>query len=237
MPRFADVRFVYFDLDDTLLDHRSAERAALAEMHGAHAAFSTIELDRFRHVYHDVNVQVWHEYGAGRLSKDEARSVRFARLGRALGVDGPDPEALGHEYLDRYSGHWRMLPGASDAFRWVSRRFPVGILTNGFAEIQRAKFGRFPELVALATAIVISEEVGVMKPDPRLFDHAARKAATAPGDILYVGDSLHSDVEGGLSAGWQVAWFGGSADTAPARVYVFDQWQHLCSELEASGGR
>ncbi len=95
--------------------------------------------------------------------------------------------------------------------------------------MQHAKLDRFPALRERADAVVISEEVGVMKPHPAIFTHAAEQAGFEPGAILYVGDSLTSDVEGGHGAGWQVAWYGG--EPARADTFVFDDWTTLTDTL------
>ena len=229
--------FVYFDLDDTLLDHRRAERAALSEMHRGLALADGLPLEQFLSIYRDVNVEVWRAYGAGELSKAQARAVRFERLFDRLGIDGHDAAALGEEYLGRYGGHWEWLPGARETWHSVADRLPVGLITNGFAEVQRRKLDRFPDLVARAFTILISEEVGIMKPDRRIFDLAAERAACPAHRILYVGDSLHSDVEGALAAGWQAAWFGGDIDRAPEGVLVFDDWSRLTARLGQSPSR
>ena len=77
---------------------------------------------------------------------------------------------------------------------------------------------------------MISEEVGVMKPNPALFAHAAEQAGISPDEILYIGDSLHSDVEGGRNAGWQVAWFRGEEGLRDD-VHMFGEWSDLIWRL------
>ncbi len=224
-------RFVYFDLDDTLLDHRAAERAALADCCAAFAGFERHAADVVQATYHAHNAPLWRQYAAGEIGREDVQRLRFERLCQALALD-LDPAALGAAYLDRYAERWTWMPGAEAAFLAIAERLPVGLLTNGFAEVQHAKLDRFPALRERAAAVVVSEEVGVMKPHPAIFAHATEAAGVAAGEILYVGDSLHSDVEGGLAAGWQVAWFRGDAHP---EVFVFDDWSALTEALGASG--
>ena len=88
-----------------------------------------------------------------------------------------------------------------------------------------------------------------MKPDPRLFAHVRDLAAgalrqltadagppLAPADVLYVGDSYHSDVVGGTGAGWPVAWFRGDSERAPAGAFVFSDWRELLDRLGLVAG-
>ena len=231
--------FVYFDLDDTLLDHRTAERSALADLHRHHAAsLGRRTLEAVQAAYHEHNADLWGRYAAGEIGRDDLQRLRFERLLHALAVDGLEPAALGDDYLDRYARHWAPMPGALDAFHAVADRFPVGVLTNGFAEVQRAKLARFPDVRARLAALVISEDVGAMKPHPDVFAHAAEAACVPPATILYVGDSYRSDVRGGLDAGWQVAWFRGDPSRLGGEgdVFCFREWSALTERLGIGGG-
>ncbi len=231
-------RLVVFDLDDTLLDHKAAERAALADVHERHAEhLGHHELAHVQATYHACNVPLWRDFGAGRITSADLKRLRSERLLAELACDTLAPDVFSRDYLDRYAAHWRWAEGARDAYLAVADAFPVGVLTNGFSAQQRGKLARLPEIAERAAFVVISEEVGVMKPDPRLFDHVRQRAAEAVGspieatDLLYVGDSYHSDVLGGTGAGWPVAWIGGDAGRAPENTFCFADWEELLARL------
>ncbi len=198
--------FVYFDLDDTLLDHRHAERCALGDVVEELPALADVELEEVRQVYHRINRDLWKDYAAGTIDRDTLRVQRFAKLLTELGVEQVEAQSLGDRYMSRYADHWRPIPNAVEALRRIAIHIRVGLITNGFAEVQRRKLERFPEIAQLLAATVISEEVGVMKPHPALFA-AAEEEARSDGPVLYVGDSFHSDVVGALNAGWSAAWY------------------------------
>ena len=234
------VRFVYFDLDNTLLDHSAAERAALADLHAAHPELGRHALAHVQATYHAENAPLWGAYARREVTRDELQRLRFertlARLDAAL-----DPDAVGAAYLARYAEHWTWIDGARDAFLQTAERLPVGILTNGFEAQQVAKLARFPEIADAAATVVISERVGVQKPDPLIFEHAraAAEAVTGaplrPGEILYAGDSGFSDVQGGRGAGWSVAWLGGDPErnADDSEVTVFGAWTDWPELLDA----
>lgn len=220
-------RFVYFDLDDTLLDHSGAEREALRDLAREilGLADDSPVIERLQHAYHDRNRELWADYSARRITKDELRCKRFEHIADTF-ANGATWTELDSFYMERYADHWRPVDGALSLFEWVADRYPVGIITNGFASTQHAKLDRFPMIREVSRAVIISEEVGHLKPDRRLFLHAEH-AAGEPGDsILYVGDSLRSDVEGALAAGWRAAWY--TEREVPvelaANVFAFREW-------------
>jgi len=227
--------FVYFDLDDTLLDHRKAERLGLSDLFGAYRnLFDSQTLDRVLDTYHTVNTDVWHRYGDGVITKDRAKLERFELLLHHLKIDeSVSVSELSDYYLSRYSNYWSYLPGAQEAFLSIAERYEVGILTNGFQRVQNAKLDQFPDLRQHSASIVISEEVGYMKPDVRIFEYATIQAGCRPEEILYVGDSFRSDVEGGQGAGWHVAWlFPAPDDRLPDPR--FTTWTDILEWLELS---
>ncbi len=221
-------RFVFFDLDDTLLDHGHAEAAALADIHAALAEHvGHHALDDVRAAYRTSNgPDLWADYGAGRITSHDLKRLRSERFLAAVGAEALGADTFSDAYLGRYAAHWAWAAGAREAFLAVAACVPVGILTNGFIEQQRGKLARFPEIARAASVVVISEEAGVAKPHRAAFDGAlaAAERATgltlAPSDVLLVGDSLASDVSGAVAAGWPAVWVGGDAARAPAGVRV-----------------
>ena len=114
----------------------------------------------------------------------------------------------------------------------------MGILTNGFKEQQRAKLARLPEIAARCApeAVLIAEEIGAWKPTPPAFARATEAAGVPPEAILYVGDSLHSDVVGGTEAGWTVAWAGGDPAHETFGPLAFSDWDDVLRRAGVARG-
>ncbi|GAB5534115.1 MAG: HAD-IA family hydrolase [Rubricoccaceae bacterium] len=225
-------------MDDTLLDHRHAERSALADLHREHPdSLGYHELAHVQATYHANNVPLWRDYGKGIITADQLKRLRFEHTLAALHAHQLDAEAFGQRYLDLYADHWTWIDGAEAAFHAIADRFPVAILTNGFTAQQRAKLGKMPVLAERSEAVWIAEEVGHWKPHTEVFAHATHELATTldrkldPSDVLYVGDSYHSDVMGGTGFGWRVAWFRGDADRQPEGAWAFNSWGELLDRL------
>lgn len=225
-------QYVYFDLDDTILDHRKAEKSALGDVkHHFSTHFSQIESEHLKEVYHQGNVTLWHQYAHNEITKAELRVRRFAVLLEALLITDLEPLNVSDFYMERYAAYWDYCQDARNVFFDIARRYPVGVLTNGFAEIQHAKMEQFKEVRDVLQSLVISEEVGVMKPHPELFAHAAEVAQTPPDQIIYIGDSYRSDVEGATQAGWDVIWYAPDVVTPPEGIKHARDWQTIGSLL------
>jgi|TARA_R100000963_G_C4631475_1_gene96476 putative hydrolase of the HAD superfamily len=227
-------KFIYFDLDDTLLDHKKAERAGLRDVHQHFDMFEGISENQLLDTYHHINKGLWEEYGRGEIDRHELHRRRFSETLVELGLDKSMHEEAGKVYMNYYRNHWEWIDGAKDAYDKIAKKYKVGIITNGFAETQRLKIDQF-QLRETARQIVISEDVGVMKPDPKIFDHSTELAGVNRGEILYVGDSFTSDVTGGAKAGWKVAWYTRSPVEQGYKLadLIFDDFDELLKSLDA----
>jgi putative hydrolase of the HAD superfamily len=199
-------KFIFFDLDDTLLDHKKAEQAGLSDVHQHFEIFNNIPEEHLINTYHHINKGLWEAYGRGEIDRHELHQRRFRETFLELGINDSVHEEAGQVYMNYYRNHWEWIDGAKDCYDRITERYDVGIITNGFAETQWLKVDRF-NLKETARHIVISEEVGEMKPHPKVFDHATELTGLERPDILYIGDSFTSDVVGGAKASWQVAWY------------------------------
>ncbi|WP_245846160.1 HAD family hydrolase [Longibacter salinarum] len=230
-----DIDFVFFDVDDTLLDHSHAERHALADVRSRYlAVFGHLSVDELQQTYHEINRPLWEKYSSGEIEKEIVKHDRFPRLLNAIDAPHADAARIGSVYLQRYAEHWKYVDGARDTYAEIAERYRVGVLTNGFAEVQAQKLKKFPEIRDRADVVLVSEETGHMKPHPHVFEVAAERAEVTPERILYVGDSWRSDVEGGSRAGWHVAWFarsGVNGQEMNGRTFAFQDWSDLLSRL------
>lgn len=221
-------KFVYFDLDDTLLNHKKAEQNGLSELHQESIFFENIEVDELKATYHHINKKLWERYGRGEIDRHILHRKRFEDTMQELHLDSTKFAEAGDLYMSFYRKHWEWIEGAEQAFERIRNEFPVGLITNGFAETQWLKIKQF-NFEELVSQIVISEEVGVMKPHPKIFDYSTELVDADRSEILYVGDSLTSDVIGAKKAGWKVAWFTASPTSEGKELadLVFDDFDEL----------
>lgn len=225
--------FIYFDLDDTLLNHKKAERAGLRDIIRHFDLFNGIEEDTLLSTYHSINKKLWEAYAHGQIERPELQRRRFEETLDNLGLDKMVHDKVGSVYMDYYRTHWEWMEGAEVAYNRITSKYDVGIITNGFAETQWLKIDKF-NFKESSQHIVISEEIGEMKPHPKVFDHSTKLVDIKRDQILYVGDSFSSDVVGGSKAGWQVAWFTQNPIDQGYKLanLIFDDFDDLLNALE-----
>jgi putative hydrolase of the HAD superfamily len=213
----------FFDLDDTLVDHHAAEADAHRETHATHTpVFRGVAFETWLDAYRRSNLALWQRYGSGEIDRPTLSKHRFADPLGALGLDPAHGGRIGAAYMDAYSRHWSLVEGAEEVLAHAARFGVVGILSNGFRETQHGKIARF-DLGRWVTHVVLSEEVGAMKPSRAIFDAAWKAAGGREGRRVYVGDSFATDVLGAKAAGWFPIWFDRHGQSPPQPVVYVRQ--------------
>jgi FMN phosphatase YigB (HAD superfamily) len=195
-------------MDDTIFDHSLTSRAALARLRRVHPFLRRTGLDEQWRAYADLLNTTHRSVMLGERSADDARRERFVRLaaraGRKLGH--PEAERLSRTYRALYQQLRRPVLGAPAAVRRWHRRARVAIVTNNTVAEQEEKL-RFLGLRDAVDLLVASAELGVAKPDPRIFRVALDRAGVDPSDAVMVGNSWSSDVVGARASDIRPVWF------------------------------
>lgn len=198
------------DLDDTLFDHQHATRAALAALREQDARLRVWDLETLKARHHVLLEQFHQEVLAGRLTIDQAREARFSAL-----VGGGPAAGLAAAYRDAYIAGWREVTGAATLLAQVrALGMQVVIVTNNVASEQRAKLERIG-LASAVDVLIASGDVGVQKPDARIFQAALDAVGARAAEAVMLGDAWRADVEGAVGAGIRPVWFNRFAVSAP----------------------
>lgn len=202
------VRVVLSDLDDTLFDHSSTTRIALAEVREAVPELGRWSLDELDARHRDLLDRLHAEVLAGRLSIEAARAERFGRLltgGESL---APRERAadVAQRYRDAYERSWRPVDGALALVRAVrDAGLKLAIVTNNLVVEQRLKIDR-TGLTPYVDVLVTSEETGSTKPDLRIFQVALERTGATSDEAVMIGDAWATDIEGARAAGIRAVW-------------------------------
>ena len=196
------IEFLFLDLDDTILDFHKAERIALSKTIREFGLEPTEEvLSR----YHVINKWHWEQLELGKLTRSEVLENRFGALFAEFGIQA-DQAACARAYEHNLSiGHY-FLPGAEEAVEILSRRYRLFLASNGTASVQKGRMTS-ANLYRFFEVCVVSQEIGHNKPSREYFEAAfARIPGFDKSKCLMVGDSLPSDIQGGINAGIKTCW-------------------------------
>ena len=232
-------RAVLFDLDDTLFDHAHCARTALDVVRGRHAGFSAISLDDLNRSHSTILETLHGDVAVGRVSLDQARAERFRRLFQTAGIDADEAlsSATASAYRDAYLTARRPVDGAHALLTALHSHGRIAIVTNNLLNEQREKL-RHCGLDGHIDALVASEEVGVSKPDPRIFEVALERIGARPEEAVMVGDSWENDILGAQAAGIRAVWFSPSEMESPdPRVPILRALVPVEMALRVIGGR
>lgn len=195
---------IIFDADETLFDFKKSERAALKN---AMSDFN-IEYDENHHlkVYKAINDAIWEELEDGVITQDRLKVERFKRLAEKLNLQF-DEVKFAKSYMNHLSYASFLYSDSISLVESLHKNHRLIMITNGLTEVQDNRI-RKSIIAKYFEDIVISEEVKVSKPDPKIFELALNNIRyTDKSKVLMVGDSLTSDIQGGINFGIDTCWF------------------------------
>jgi putative hydrolase of the HAD superfamily len=195
---------ILFDADDTLFDFKKSEREAFKNtMIDFH-----IDYDENYHlpIYHNINNVIWREFEEGLITQEKLKVERFRRLSDALQIQF-DVTAFADSYMNHLGNASFLYEDSVELIQSLHKDFKLSIVTNGLTNVQKRRISR-SEIAGYFDYIVISEEVKVSKPDPKIFEFALdSNEVEDKSKLLMVGDSLTSDIQGGFNFGIDTCWF------------------------------
>ena len=191
-------RYLLVDNDNTLMDFKLAERKALTE---TLEVFGLPTDEETCTAYHHINDALWKALERGETTQKKLKVERFARLLARLGRTDLDTAEVAGRYAAQLATHDDLLPGAMELLKAMHGRMKIALVSNGVSTIQRGRLSRSP-MLPLLDAVIISEEVGVSKPDPRMVEAALQALGCEDRSrAVLLGDSLTADIPAAIAAG------------------------------------
>lgn len=217
---------IFIDWDDTIGDFHGAADLALIEMYDKyHLSDYFASQEEFVLIYKPHNIDLWALYGEDKVTKEYLSFDRFffplmhgsktSTTNVPLSTICALAQTLSDDFLALTTAHFSLLPGAEELVRYLEKKYPLTVVTNGFIEVQYEKFDK-SGLRNCFTHIVLSEEVGCQKPSPYIFEEALRLNGLAADDVLMIGDSWTSDIQGAINAGIDQLWIRKTNEPLPA---------------------
>lgn len=206
---------ILFDADDTLFDFKKSEEYAFER---AINEFD-IKYDRNYHykIYKNINKKIWEELEKGLILVEDLRVERFKRFSKKLNIS-VDPRKFNKVYSDFLSETSFLIEDSHKLISSLSEKYRLCIITNGFADVQNKRI-KNSILNDYFENIIISEEANASKPDPKIFEHTFKILNLKDkSSVLIVGDSLTSDIKGGVNFGIDTCWYNPDKDSNDSDV-------------------
>lgn len=190
-------RTIFIDLDDTIYDFAAASRESFEEAYtllGYERFFNSFS--HFLSLYEPHNLELWGLYGEGKITKAELNKDRYSYPLRMVGIDNQElADTFCHEVLSRIPTKNKVIPGAIELLEYLYPKYDLYILSNGFKELQEHKM-QTAGLRKYFKKIVLSEDIGINKPNPELFIHALQVAGASTEESIMIGDMFDTDIVG-----------------------------------------
>jgi YjjG family noncanonical pyrimidine nucleotidase len=207
---------VLLDLDHTLLDSDASEVAAFDH---ALRSQGIDEPGRYFDGYVAINRTLWAGVERGELTPDQVRVTRFERLIASAGLEA-DPTTMAAAFTTGLGRFGDLYPEARPVLETLAGSVRLALVTNGLSDVQRARIER-TGIRAYFDAIVISAEVGASKPGTEIFDLAFGVLGDpARSSTLMAGDSLSSDIAGGIAYGIDTCWYNPGRRPRPSDIEI-----------------
>ncbi len=224
---------LFFDLDHTIWDFDRNAEETLQELFVLHEleALGLSSAIEFIATYTRNNHALWADYHLGKIDKETLRQTRFRKTFTDLGLH-PDvvPVEFEDAYVELCPTKTNLFPHAHETLAYLQQKYSLHLITNGFKEATRRKVSG-TGLEKYFTNIIISELVGVNKPDKAIFKHALELAGAQKEKSIMIGDSLEADVYGALNFGIDAIYFNPlkvpKPDDVPVQIYSLDELTQL----------
>ena len=205
-----NIRHIFFDLDNTLWDHRNNAYLTLKEIYKRENVQEKYNLgfEDFHREYFTINERLWAQIRDGEIDKEYLRKHRFYDSFLFFGIDDYDlAQVFEQNFLDEILNYNDLVEGAFELLEYLSEKgCMLHILSNGFKEVTYRKC----ELSGIKNyfkTITSADELNVRKPQPEIYEYALKKANAKKEESIMIGDDWIADVEGALSFGIDAVFF------------------------------
>jgi 2-haloacid dehalogenase len=220
--------WLWFDADGTLFDYTRAEATALQK------AFELLSLQfdaGYLDIYREINGGLWQALERQEIKPDVLRIRRFELLLEALQLSGV-PDLLSTAFIEQLALCAELMDGAYEVLRTLHKTSRIAIVTNGLQAVQYSRL-EHSTIRKFISELIISEEVGAAKPSAAFFDAAFAQTGYPPKtDVLIIGDSLTSDMRGGVDYSIDTCWYNPAGEARPENLAITYEIGHLRELLE-----
>ena len=217
---------VFFDLDHTLWDFD--KNSALAFERVFEKNKIELSLALFLTAYEPINFNYWAAFREERVTKQQLRRGRLVDSFKKLNLEYPTEiiDLLSESYIEEMPVNNHLLPGAMELLEYLDPKYNLHIITNGFHEVQQIKILN-SGIKQFFKTVTSSEEVGVKKPNPKVFYKALAKAEVAAANSIMIGDTYGADIIGAEAVAMDVIFYNYRQESIPSHIKIVDHLSEI----------
>jgi len=194
------IKHIFFDLDHTLWDFDANSDQSFKYIFNKLKV--EIDFEKFKNCYYPINAHYWKLFREDKISK---KDLRYGRLNDTFiklnyRVNSEKIVLLSEAYIDNLSNYNTLIEGTIDILKYLKPKYKMHIITNGFEEVQGKKMTK-SGLAPYFETVITSEQVGVKKPNPKIFNFALKTCKADASESIMIGDNYEADVMGAIDFG------------------------------------
>ena len=215
------VKDIFFDLDHTLWDFDKNSMLAFKRVFKKFKI--TIEFDAFLKIYEPINLEYWKKYREDKVSKENLRRGRLIDSFNFFDLiyTTEKIDEIADAYIQELPFDNHLFEGAVEILDYLILKYKLHIITNGFEEVQHKKL-KNSGIDHYFSTVTTSEEVGLKKPNPKVFLTALNKANSFPTQSVMIGDSLEADILGANNIGMETIFYNYRNESISKKIKSID---------------
>lgn len=225
---------IFFDLDDTLWAFSKNARDTFEEVYLKHNFDAYFEsFSHYYSLYEKRNLELWEEYASGKVTKEELNELRFFYPLQAVGVNDLGlSKRFSSDFFAIVPTKSTLMPGAREVLEYLSPKYNLYIISNGFRELQAKKM-KSAGIDGFFKKVILSEDIAVMKPYPEIFHFALSATQSELRESVMIGDNWNADITGAKGVGMDHIYYNveGRTDFPFKATHVIDELSELLSIL------
>ena len=198
-------KVIFFDVDDTLIDHTGASTKSLLATRNL--LLPNAPQKEFEAIWKEETSKFWKLFTDKKLTFEQQRIKRMQSIWKHFGrkINKEEADKVFSTYLNFYESNWRLFPGLKKSLQTLKTNgVRLGVISNGNRIQQDKKLKKTGVYELFETElIIVSEEVGHAKPNPKIFKHAQKKAGINTEELIFFGNDILQDIEPSKKIGWE----------------------------------
>lgn len=201
------IKHIFFDLDHTLWDYDRSAQETLSEIYTQmELSRSGLSVKKFVNTFYEVNSKLWVKYNDGLIDREYIKTKRFTEIFSTSGIDALRSEEASTYFLNNCSLKPYLMEDALTALHYLSNKYELHIITNGFLDAQNRKLNS-SGITKFFKVMVTSECTDSRKPSPEIFEYSLNEAGAEKYESVMIGDNPRTDIQGAKEVGMKTVFY------------------------------